>query len=139
MRTTKLIPALLFFMLCFTKKHLIAQTEGESFTIYLIRHSEKDILSENQLDPPLTTCGIERSEYLRSFFEDISIKNDHEIKLDVKVDLIENLGFEKIIYAKLSNTQIIIKSSEDTISQPLKISFSKDKVLFFDKNKNRIR
>ena len=75
MRTTKLIPPLLLFMLCFTTKHLIAQTNGESFTIYLIRHSEKNILSENQLDPPLTTCGIKRSEYLRSFFEDINIKN----------------------------------------------------------------
>ena len=75
MRTTKLITALLFFMVCFTTKHLIAQTDRESFTIYLIRHSEKDISSENQLDPPLTTCGIERSEYLRSFFEDINIKN----------------------------------------------------------------
>ena len=71
--------------------------------------------------------------------EDISIKNDHEIKLDVKVDLIENLGFEKIIYAKLSDTQIVIKSSEDISNQPLKISFSKDKLLFFDINKNRIR
>ena len=74
MRTIKLISALLFFLLCFTKEHLIAQTDGESFTIYLIRHSEKDILSENQLDPPLTTCGIERSEYLSSFFEDTNIK-----------------------------------------------------------------
>ena len=74
MRTIKLIPALVFFLLCFTKEHLIAQTDGESFTIYLIRHSEKDILSENQLDPPLTTCGIERSEYLSSFFEDTNIK-----------------------------------------------------------------
>ena len=74
MRTIKLIPALLFFLLCFTKEHIIAQTDGESFTIYLIRHSEKDILSENQLDPPLTTCGIERSEYLSSFFEDTNIK-----------------------------------------------------------------
>ena len=68
MRTTKLIPALLFFMLCFTKEHLIAQIDGESFTIYLIRHSEKDILSENQLDPPLTTCGIKRSEYFAFIF-----------------------------------------------------------------------
>ena len=74
MRTTKLIPALLFFLLCFTKEHLIAQTDGESFTIYLIRHSEKDLLSENQLDPPLTICGIERSEHLSSFFEDTNIK-----------------------------------------------------------------
>ena len=71
--------------------------------------------------------------------EDISIKNDREIKLDVKVDLIENLGFEKIIYAKLSDNQITIKSSEEISNQPLKISFSKDKVLFFDINKNRIR
>ena len=71
--------------------------------------------------------------------EDISIKDDREIKLDVKVDLVENLGFEKIIYGKLSDTQIIIKSSENINNQPLKISFSKDKVLFFDKNKNRIR
>ena len=71
--------------------------------------------------------------------EDISVKSDHEIKIDVKVDLIENLGFEKIIYAKLSETQIIIKSSENINNQPLKISFSKDKVLFFDANKNRIR
>ena len=71
--------------------------------------------------------------------EDISIKNDREIKLDVKIDLIENLGFEKIIYAKLSENQIIIKSSEDLSNKPLTISFSKDKVLFFDKNRNRIR
>ncbi len=71
--------------------------------------------------------------------EDISIKDDREIKLDVKVDLVENLGFEKIIYTKLSETQIIIKSSAEISNQLLKISFSKDKVLFFDINKNRIR
>ena len=75
MRKTKLILAFLIFFLFFPNEQSIAQTEGESFTIYLIRHSEKDILSENQLDPPLTTCGIKRSEYLRSFFEDINIKN----------------------------------------------------------------
>ena len=74
MRKTKLIPAFLIFFLCIPNEYSIAQTDGESFTIYLIRHSEKDILSENQLDPPLTTCGIKRSEYLRLFFEDINIK-----------------------------------------------------------------
>ena len=71
--------------------------------------------------------------------EDISLESDRDIQLDVKVDLIENLGFEKIIYAKYSDIQIIIKSSQDFINQPLNISFSKDKVLFFDKDKNRIR
>ena len=72
MRKTKLIPALLLLFLCFTKEHLIAQTDESFFTIYLIRHSEKDTLYENQLDPPLKTCGMERSKYLGSFFEDNS-------------------------------------------------------------------
>ena len=71
--------------------------------------------------------------------EDISLKSNHEIQVDVKVDLIENLGFEKIIYSKVSEDQIIIKSSENINNHSLKISFSKDKILLFDKNKNRIR
>ena len=71
--------------------------------------------------------------------EDISLKNDHEIKVDAKIDLVENLGFEKIIYSKVSEKQIIIKSSKNINSNSLKISFSKDKILFFDKDKNRIR
>ena len=71
--------------------------------------------------------------------EDISLKKDHEIQLSVKIDLIENLGFEKIIYSKVSDDQIIIKSSENINEKSVIISFSKDKVLFFDKNKNRIR
>ena len=75
MRKTKLTLAFLIFILCFSTEYAIAQTHEVPFTIYLIRHSEKDLLSENQLDPPLTTCGVERSEYLASFFEDINIKN----------------------------------------------------------------
>ncbi len=71
--------------------------------------------------------------------EHISLKNNHEIKVDVKIDLVENLGFEKIIYSKVSENQIIIKSSENVNNHSLRISFSKDKVLFFDKDKNRIR
>ena len=71
--------------------------------------------------------------------EDISIKSDRDIQLNVKIDLIENLGFEKIIYTKLSNKEIIIKSSDEIDNKLLNISFSKNKVLFFDKNKKRIR
>ena len=71
--------------------------------------------------------------------EDISLKKDHEIQFNVKIDLIENLGFEKIIYSKVLDDQIIIKSSENINEKSVIISFSKDKVLFFDKNKNRIR
>ena len=83
--------------------------------------------------------NFEDEIYLGIRPEDISVKNDHEIQLNVDIDLIENLGFEKIIYANSSQNQLIIKSSENINNQSVNISFSKDKVLFFDKNKNRIR
>ena len=71
--------------------------------------------------------------------EHISLKKKYEIQMKLKIDLVENLGFEKIIYASENDNQIIIKSSENIDKQTIEISFPKDKVLFFDKNKNRIR
>ena len=71
--------------------------------------------------------------------EDISLKDNHEIQINVEIDLTENLGFEKIYHTKILEEQIIIKSSDAPSNKSLKISFSKDKVLFFDKLKNRIR
>ena len=71
--------------------------------------------------------------------EDINIKQKDEIKLDIKIDLIENLGFEKIIYSSISNKELRIKTSENISSELNKISFPKDKIFLFDKNKNRIR
>ena len=110
----------------------------------IIKINKEQIVNSNTIELFKNKITFENFNFKDEIYlgirpEDISIKSDREIKLDVKVDLIENLGFEKIIYAKLSNTQVTIKSSEDTINQPLKISFSRDKVLFFDKNKNRIR
>ena len=71
--------------------------------------------------------------------EDISLNENHEVQLEVKIELIENLGFEKIIHTKISDNEIVIKSSENVNKHSLKISFAKDKVLFFDKSKNRMR
>ena len=110
----------------------------------IIKINKEQIANSNTIELFKNKITFENFDFKDKIYlgirpEDISIKNDHEIKLDVKVDLIENLGFEKIIYAKLSDNQIIIKSSEDINNQLLKISFSKDKALFFDKNKNRIR
>ena len=71
--------------------------------------------------------------------EDISVKDSHPIKIDIKVDLVENLGFEKIIYSTASNKEINVKTSDNVSGKTLKISFSKDKIYLFDKNRNRIR
>ena len=110
----------------------------------IIKINKEKIVNSNTIELFKNKITFENFNFKDEIFlgvrpEDISIKNDCEIKLDVKIDLIENLGFEKIIYAKLSENQIIIKSSEDLSNKPLTISFSKDKVLFFDRNRNRIR
>ncbi|MDC2985409.1 sn-glycerol-3-phosphate ABC transporter ATP-binding protein UgpC [Candidatus Pelagibacter sp.] len=110
----------------------------------IVKINKEQIINSNTIELFKNKITFENFDFKDEIYlairpEDISTKNDREVKLDVKVDLIENLGFEKIIYAKLSDNQIIIKSSEDINNHSLKISFSKDKVLFFDKNKNRIR
>ena len=110
----------------------------------IIKINKEQIINSNTIELFKNKITFENFDFKDEIYlgirpEDISIKSDREIKLDVKVDLVENLGFEKIIYTKLSETQIIIKSSAEISNQLLKISFSKDKVLFFDKNKNRIR
>jgi len=110
----------------------------------IIKINKDQIINSNTIELFKNKITFENFEFKDEIYlgvrpENISINDDNEIKLDVKVDLIENLGFEKIIYTKISGNEIIIKSSENGTGQSLKISFSKDKVLFFDKDKNRIR
>ncbi len=50
-----------------------AQNNDEVFTIYLVRHSEKDLTSDNPSDPPLTKCGELRSESLSSFLSAVNL------------------------------------------------------------------
>tara|TARA_B100000427_G_scaffold99247_1_gene81655 strand:+ start:369 stop:1421 length:1053 start_codon:yes stop_codon:yes gene_type:complete len=110
----------------------------------IIKINKDQIINSNTIELFKNKITFENFEFKDEIYlgvrpENISIKDDNEIKLDVKVDLIENLGFEKIIYTKISGNEIIIKSSENVSGQSSKISFSKDKVLFFDKSKKRIR
>ena len=71
---------------CVMKKHFIiflmtlglqscvgAQKDSEIFTIYLVRHSEKELTSSNHSDPPLSKCGEQRSESLSSFLRDVNL------------------------------------------------------------------
>lgn len=54
------------------KSDVFAQTD-DVFTIYLVRHSEKDYSSENALDLPLSACGEQRSQDLSNFLNDIHL------------------------------------------------------------------
>ncbi len=110
----------------------------------IIKINKEQIINSNTINLFNQKITFENFEFKDEIYlgirpEDINIKSDCEIKLNVQVDIIENLGFEKIVYTKISENEIIIKSSENINNQTLDISFSKKKILIFDKNKNRIR
>jgi broad specificity phosphatase PhoE len=54
------------------KTDVYAQVNNETFTLYLVRHSEKDLTSDNYTDPSLTPCGKQRAESLSSFFSAVN-------------------------------------------------------------------
>ena len=55
------------------QSNINSQENNETFTIYLVRHSEKDLFSSNSTDPPLTKCGKQRSENLSTFLKDVNL------------------------------------------------------------------
>ena len=71
--------------------------------------------------------------------EDISLEKNSEIAIDMNVDLIENLGSEKIIYTHLNDTEIRIKSSKNINEKNITIYLPKNKLYLFDSNKNRLK
>ena len=62
----------------------------------------------------------------------------HEIQFNINIDLIENLGSDKIIYGLFKDNEIRIRTSEEIPQNNTSFSFNKDKVVFFDNKKNKI-
>jgi len=50
-----------------------SQNSDEIFTIYLVRHAEKDLSPVNSKDPKLTVCGEKRSKSIANFLELVDI------------------------------------------------------------------
>ena len=58
---------------CSSSEDANAQNQKDIFTIYLVRHSEKDLSTNNPSDPPLSPCGEQRSENLSGFLKDVHL------------------------------------------------------------------
>ena len=83
--------------------------------------------------------NLEEAIFLGIRPEHIDIGDKNNIKLEIKVDLIENLGCEKIIYTSLENQELRIKTVEKNVTNLKKISFSTNNIYLFDENRNRLR
>ena len=66
-------------------------------------------------------------------------ENISEIAAEIKIDLIENLGSEKIIYTHINGTEIRIKSTKNIKDKNITIYLPKNKLYLFDNNKNRLK
>jgi len=60
--------AIIAFVLLGIQYVVNAQDNKEIFTIYLVRHAEKELSADSPKDPPLTQCGQLRAESLAVFF-----------------------------------------------------------------------
>ena len=94
---------------------------------------------KNGIESVLKDLNLETDVYLGIRPEHINTNGDGEIKLDIKVDLIENLGFEKIIYATFKGQEIRIKTSNNISQNLQQISFQKSKIFLFDNKKKRFQ
>ena len=51
-----------------------AQESSELFTLYLVRHAEKELNAEDPKNPPLTPCGQERAASLEVLLAEVDLE-----------------------------------------------------------------
>ena len=110
----------------------------------ILKIERKDIINKNTLklfdiDIHFENTNFESEIYLGIRPEDISLENISEIAVKIKIDLIENLGSEKIIYTHINGTEIRIKSAKNIEGKNITIYLPKNKLYLFDNNKNRLK
>ena len=110
----------------------------------IIKIKKEDIVNKNTLNLFNKTIKFENSNFNDDLYigirpEDISLENKSEIAVEVTIELIENLGPEKIIYAHLNGTEIRIKSTKNIKDKNITIYLPRNKLYLFDNNKNRLK
>ena len=110
----------------------------------ILKIQAQDIINKNTFKLLEKEIKFENSHFDKEFYigirpEDISLDKNSEIAIDITVDLVENLGSEKIIYTHLNDTEIRIKSSKNINEKNITIYLPKNKLYLFDSNKNRFK
>ena len=105
---------------------------------------KKDIIDENTLKLFDKNIHFENSNFENEIYigirpEDISLENGSEISAKIKIDLIENLGSEKIIYTHINRSEIRIKTNQNIKDKNITIYLPKNKLYLFDVNRNRLK
>ena len=110
----------------------------------IFKVESKNIINKNTFkllnnEIKFENVNFENGLYVGIRPEDISLENKGEFAVKIRIDLIENLGSEKIIYSHLNNEEIRIKSTKNINDKDITIYFPKNKLYLFDNNKIRLK
>ncbi len=110
----------------------------------ILKIERKDIINENTLKLFNKNIHFENTNFENEIYigirpEDISLENVSEISAEIKIDLIENLGSEKIIYTHVNGSEIRIKTTQNIKDKQITIYLPKNKLYLFDINRNRLK
>ena len=110
----------------------------------IFKVERKDIINKNTFKLFSNEIKFENINFKNGLYvgirpEDISLENKSEFEVKISVDLIENLGSEKVIYSQLNNTEIRIKSTKNIKVKYITIYLPKNKLYLFDNNKMRLK
>ena len=106
--------------------------------------SSDNVLSSDQihfLDNRVTLPGmkLEKKNYFIGIRpEHFNVSEESEFKFKPKIDLIENLGNEKIAYIKMDNHEISAKISSQNKIENI-IGFNSNDIFLFDESGKRIQ
>jgi len=99
-----------------------AQNSEKLFTIYLVRHAEKELAADNPKDPPLTPCGEQRAASLEVFLAGVNLEavysTDYLRTRNTAEPVARNKGLETRLYdsKKLEEfAQGLIQRQEDVL------------------------
>ena len=112
--------------------------------INILKIQKEDIISKNSFKLFNNNIKFENLNFEKDFYigirpEDISFENKSEISVKITIDLVENLGSERIFYTHVNGTEIRIKSSQNIKDKNITIYLPKNKLYLFDINKNRLK
>jgi ABC-type sugar transport system ATPase subunit len=105
--------------------------------------NNENIISDNKINFLGNEITFEKIKFnKRNYFlgirpEHFNLSNDSQFKFKPKIDLVENLGNEKIVYMSNDNLELSAKisSQEDFQNQ---INFDSKDIFIFDENGRRI-
>ena len=99
-----------------------AQNEDSMFTIYLVRHAEKELSAENPKDPPLTPCGKQRAASLEVFLSQVQLdaiySSDYSRTRSTAQPVAQNRNMETRLYdpKKLEEfAKVLIERGENAL------------------------